>query len=329
MLAAIPTFAWMNSVFKGFMRLMWVMFVVGCQPQEEPLRIVSSLWPGYEPLYLARYLGYFPADIFKLIELPSSNITMEAFSNRSADVASLTLDETLTLLAQGRKPRILLIMDVSNGADAVMADASIRSLADLKGKRIAIVNIPLGVYMLTRTLDAAGLKVSDVTVLTLPEDMHEKAYREGKIDVSINFEPFKSRLAEQGMHVLFDSSKIPNEIFDVLVAQDEIYSTRREALCNLVQQWNRTLDYIGTHSSEAHARMGKRLAMDAKAYESMLAGIVLPTLQQNRQFLGGTSPALLAPAEKLAQIMFQARLLPIAVNPSDALAPEFQDCQQQ
>jgi hypothetical protein len=53
-------------------------------------------------------------------ELPSSNLTLEAFSNGSADIATLTLGETLTLLAQGRRLRILAVMDISNDADAVM-----------------------------------------------------------------------------------------------------------------------------------------------------------------------------------------------------------------
>jgi len=42
------------------------------------------------------------------------------------------------------------VMDVSNGGDAVMARPEINTLQDIKGKNIAIVNIPLGLYMLNR-----------------------------------------------------------------------------------------------------------------------------------------------------------------------------------
>jgi len=70
--------------------------------------IVSSPWAGYEPLYLARDLGYLKDPSVRITELPSSNLNMQAFVNGSADVSTLTLDETLTLLAKGRKLRILL-----------------------------------------------------------------------------------------------------------------------------------------------------------------------------------------------------------------------------
>ena len=92
-----------------------------CSPQpSEPLRIASSPWPGYEPLYLAREIGYLPDNLANIYELPSSDITLESFINRSADLATLTLDETLDLLHSGVKLRILVVLDVSNGADAVM-----------------------------------------------------------------------------------------------------------------------------------------------------------------------------------------------------------------
>ena len=314
------------TILKSILLLL-VMSLMACsKPQADPLSIVSSPWPGYEPLYLARDLGYLDQAGVRLIELPSSNITLEAFSNGSADIATLTLDETLTLLSQGRKVRILAIMDISNGGDAVMARPEIKSLADMKGKRITIVNIPLGVFMLNRTLEAAGLSSADVSITTLPEDKHEKAYLQDKIDVAITFEPFKTRLANAGAHVLFDSSEIPNEIFDLLLVREDTYNARRDELCQLVQQWNRTLDYIGDNPEDASARMGKRLNMDADSYLTAMQGLVLPSRQESQRLLGGKEPALLKPARRLEEIMLRENLLPAPVDISSAIDPGFQDC---
>ena len=122
----------------------------------EPIRIASSPWPGYEPLYLARDLGYLDNKKYNLFELPSADITLESFRNRSTDLATLTLDETLELLHDGTRLRILLALDISHGGDAVLAGPEIKELADLKGKRISIMNFTLGIYMLNRLLDKAG-----------------------------------------------------------------------------------------------------------------------------------------------------------------------------
>lgn len=295
----------------------------GCKPAAEPLRIVSSTWPGYEPLYLARDLGYWDEKQGILNELPSFNIVLESFSNGSADIATITLDETLTLLSQGKKLRILAAMDVSNGADAVMAKPHVRTLADLKGKRIAVINIPLGVFMLSRTLDAAGLQAKDVTVVLLPEDKHEKAYLQNKIDAAITFEPFKTKLAQAGARKLFDSSRIPNEIFDLLVVTDDIYQTRQQELCHITRQWFRALDYVQANPQEAQQRMSKRMGMDPALYQGMMSGLVVPMREENVRLLSGSNPALLKPANNLARAMLAAKLLPAPVDPAAALAPEF------
>jgi NitT/TauT family transport system substrate-binding protein len=295
----------------------------GCKPDAAPLRIVSSPWPGYEPLYLARDMGYLDEKQVVLKELPSSNVTLESFSNGSADIATLTLDETLTLLAQGKKVRILAAMDISNGADAVMAKPSVRTIADLKGKRIAITNIPLGVYMLSRTLDAAKLKANDVTVIPLPEDTHEAAYRQNKVDVAITFEPYKTKIAQAGAHVIFDSSKIPNEVFDLLLVSDETYQSRRNDLCTLTRQWFKTLEYIKTNTAEAQGRMSKRLGMDPVLYRGMMDGLKVPSREENVNLLSGKHPAILESAQKLAHVMQESGLVNVQVDPSVALAPDF------
>jgi len=297
--------------------------LAGCKPAPEPLRIVSSPWPGYEPIYLARDLGYLNAKQFVVNELPSANITFEALSNGSADVATLTLDETLTLLAQGKKVRILAVMDISNGADAVMVKPNIKKLSDLKGKRIAITNIPLGVFMLSRTLEVAGLQAKDVSVIPMPEDTHVKAYLQNKIDAAVTFEPFKTKFAQVGAQVIFDSKKMPNEIFDLLVVSEETYQKRSEDLCELTRQWFRTLDYIKANTQESHAQMSKRLAIDPSLYQAMMDGLKVPDRQENINLLSGAQPAITKPAESLAQAMLSAGLIATPVVPFSALATEF------
>jgi len=308
--------------------LLVAVFLAGCQPPHEPLRIVSSPWPGYEPLYMARDLGYLKETSVRISELPSANITMEAFSNGSADISTLTLDETLTLLAKGQKLRILLVMDISNGADAVVAKPGIRSLAELKGKRLGMENIPLGAYILSRVLDISGLKATDIDVIPMPEDKHEKAYLQDNIDAAITMEPYKSRLTKAGAHVLLDSSQMPNEIFDLVVVREDVYQTRRDDLCQLARQWFRTLDYVQANQQDAYTRMGKRLGMDAEAFRTAMAGLKVPYRQENQLLLGGNTPTLLAPAGRLTDIMQRSHMLSGPVDIAASIDPGFASCLQ-
>lgn len=304
--------------------------LVGCtESAQPPLRISSSPWPGYEPLYLARDLNYLPADRVQLFELPSSDINMESFRNRSTDISTLTLDETLELLHDGNNLRILLVMDISHGGDAVMVSPEIKTLADLKGKRISIVNITLGLYMLSRLLDAAGLERSDVEVFPMPESKQEQFYLQGKADVVITFEPVKTKLRERGMRVIFDSANIPNEIFDLLVVHEDVYLKRRDDLCFVVNQWFKALDYIKTNKPDAARRITKRLDLDVREFDNLLDGIILPTKNMNYKLLGSDAPGLLGPAKKLAKIMLNEQQLSKSVDASVAIDKQFATCYKQ
>lgn len=316
---------------KVFIELALLMVLVatgGCQPPQEPLRIVSCPWPGYEPLYLARDLGYLQDSSVRITELPSSNLNMEAFSNGSTDLSTLTLDETLTLLARGQKLRILLVMDVSNGADAVVAKQEIKSLVELKGKRVGMENIPLGAYILSRALELSGLKAGDIEIIPMPEDKHEKAYQQGKIDAAITMEPYKTKLTQAGAHVLLDSSQIPDEIFDLIVVREDVYQSRREGLCDLARQWFRTLDYVQANQQDAYTRMGQRLGMDAEAFRAAMSGLKVPSRQDNQRLLGGDLPALVEPARRLSDIMQRGNMLPGAADIASSIDTSFASCMQ-
>lgn len=318
------------NLFKGLPALIaaLVMFTISAcsEAPKDPLRIASSPWPGYEPLYLARDLAYLDPEHIKLFELPSSDITMESFRNKSTDLATLTLDETLELIHDGTKMRILLILDISNGADAALVSPGIKDIKDIKGKRISIVNIPLGMYVLSRLLEKAGLSRDEVKVYPMPESKQFDFYRQGKADVVVTFEPVKTMLLGQGAHVIFDSRDIPNEIFDLLVVHEDVYKNRREEICQIVKQWYKSLDYIAQHPDDAANRISKRLNVKPSDFHKMLDEIKLPSRSENIQMLSGDTPGLLAPAKKLNEIMVGEKQLTRTVDASVALDNTFATC---
>lgn len=292
----------------------------------DPLRIASSPWPGYEPLYLARDLDYLKEEKVNLFELPSSDINMESFRNHSADLSTLTLDETLHLLNGGTKLRIVAVMDISHGGDAVLAHPSIKTLSDIKGKRISIMNITLGLYMLKRLLDKAGVDRKDVTVFPMSENKQVDFYKQGKADVVITFDPIKTRLKKLGANVIFDSRQIPNEIFDLLLVHEDVYLKRRDDVCQVTNAWFKALDYLKEKPKDAALRMSKRLRVKPEEIPAMLEGIILPTREENKKILGGEMPSILEPAHKLSEVLVEEKMIKGMVDASVAIDTSFASC---
>lgn len=96
--------------------------VTAClSPPPSPVKLGTNLWPGYEPLYLAREQGYLSGDSVALVELLSASEVMRAYRNGAIDAAALTLDEVISLREAGLRPVIVQVADISNGADVILA----------------------------------------------------------------------------------------------------------------------------------------------------------------------------------------------------------------
>lgn len=169
-----------------------------CAPPRPPLRVAAQVWIGYEPLFLARTLGYLDERHVRLIETPSATANLRLLAAQFVEVAALTLDEFLYARAEGLPLRVILVFDESAGADAVVARPGIDSLQALRGQRIAVEDSAVGALMFSKLLERAGLEVGEVVKVSLPVDRHVDAYLAGEVDAVVSYEPHVSRLIKAG-----------------------------------------------------------------------------------------------------------------------------------
>ncbi len=319
----------MTQRFSLSFFLLLAALLAGCQfTPETELRVGTNIWPGYEPLYLARSLNLLP-DGARLVEYPASTETIRALRDGMIEAGALTLDEVLTLRAGGADVRVVLVMDESAGADAVIARGEIAAPGDLKGRRLGAETTALGAWMTHLLLEKAGLKAEDVNIAPLPADEQEDAFLQGKVDAVVTFEPVKSRLLTQGAklgaHVIFDSREVPGRIVDVLAVRADALKAHPKGLRKLLAAWFRALDFMRRHPDEAARRIAPRLGLTPEQTRQAFAGLHLPDLAQNRALLGadGAQPALAATARDMRRIMRQARLLTPAHRKRAAASPLF------
>ena len=304
----------MTNQFKlQILLLLIIAAIAGCikEPQM-PLRIGTNVWPGYEPVYLAREMGYFNNTSIKLIEYTSATEVMRSFRNGTIDAACLTLDETLQLLATGSDIKVILIMDISNGADVMLARPEIKSIKDLKNRRVGFESTALGAYMLTRALQTAGMKPSDVKTVSLEIAEHESGFRDRRVDAIVTFEPVKTRLLAAGARQIFDSSQIPGEIVDVLIVKSDFAENNPKQVQKVLEGWFKALGYMKKNRLRAAKIMAKREKISDDEFLTSLNGLRYPDLKENRLMLIGESPSLLPSAQRLAAVMSENRLISLA-----------------
>lgn len=287
-----------------------------CAPPEVPLRVGANAWPGYEPMFLARSLGCYEGHPIQLLVFPSTVEIIRAYRNGLIDVAAVTLDEALLISqTQPSQHRIVLACDGSHGADVILARPQFPTLHDLQGRRVGVETTALGAYVLARALEQVGLEPTDVTTVEVPLSRHVAAFTTGQVDAVVTFEPHRSTLLAAGAATVFDSSKIPGEIVDVLLTRRELSDSQSQALAALVSGWFRGLDHLRQHPDDAARRSAPRANVTPQQFLDSLQGLQLYDLQDNLRMLGSTSENLNPALQRLSDVMFRHRILSRPIEP--------------
>ena len=296
--------------------------VIGCAREPEPpLRIGTNVWIGSEPLYLARELGHLDPKVVQLVEYPSASEVLRAFRNQAIDGMVISLDELFGLAADGLQPRIILAVDVSHGADVVVGRSGMRTMKDLKGKRVAVEGGALGAFVLSRALALNGMQPGDVNIVHLESNEQPGAFEKGQVDGAVTFDPFRAQFLRAGATTLFDSTQIPGEIVDLVAVRATVLDKQPKAVQALLAGWFRAIDYLKREPKDAARRMGIRQQTSADQFLQALDGLRIPSREENLEMLGGNPPGLAVTGSRLMALMLDSKLLRSAVKIEEVLAP--------
>lgn len=294
----------------------------GCVREPEPaLRIGTNVWIGCEPLYLARELGRLNPKTVQLVEYPSASEVLRAFRNQAIDGMVISLDELFGLSVDGLQPRIVLVVDVSHGADAVVGRPGMRTMKDLKGKRVAVENGALGAFVLSRALALNGMRASDVKVVPLESNEQPSAFEKGQVDGAVTFDPYRDQLLRAGATTLFDSTQIPGEIVDLVAVRASVLDQQPKAVQSLLTAWFSAIDYLKREPKDAARRMGIRQQTTGEQFLKALGGLHIPSREENLKMLGGAKPDLAVSGRRLMSLMLEAKLLREPLEIEGVLAP--------
>ena len=278
-------------------------------------------------MFLARSEGWLPNEAIRLVETSSASQSIAALAQGHVQAAALTLDEVLRVRAEGLALTIVLVFDVSAGADVVVARPEIRRLADLRGKVIGAETSALGALVLTKVLNLAELQPSDVKIRQISLEGHFDAWRSGQLDALVSYEPTVGRLLAAGAHRLIDSRQFPETIFDVLAIRQDALERHAGAVKTLIGAHFRGLRQLRQNPQDTAYRVGGHLGLPGDDALQAFHGLHLPGLAQNKSLLAGNG-SLAAVGRELSSLMLAGGLLSKADDLhgliSDAYLPDME-----
>ena len=253
--------------------------------------------------------------------------SINQYSVGQFDGCTMTNMDALTIPAAGGVDSTALIVgDYSNGNDGLLIKGEGKTLADIKGMQVNLVELSVSHYFLARALESAGMSERDVTVVNTSDADIIAAYTTSSVQAAATWNPMLAEIvAQPGSTLVFDSSKIPGEILDMMVVNTQTLKDNPDFGKALVGAWFEMLELMqsGTpEATEALTEMAKASGTDLAGYQAQLATTKLfYTPKQTLDFV--TSPALPETMTKVANFSFEHGILGEGARSADAIGMTF------
>lgn len=251
-----------------------------------PLKIAYSDWPGWVAWDIAVQKGWFKEEAvdveFVWLEYAPS---MEAFSAGKVDAVCMTNGDAMVTGAAGKPSTGIVLNDYSNGNDMVVAASGIKSLKDLKGKKIGVELNFVDHLLLLKGLEANGMSEADVQLVNMPTNDTPQALASGGVQAIAAWQPNSGQALKQlaGSTAVFTSKDVPGLIYDGLFVSRESLATRKDDWQKVVKVWLRVVDFMKDEKNRAEALtiLSARVKLSPEEYAPLLGGTYLLDLPDN------------------------------------------------
>ncbi|MCB8880237.1 ABC transporter substrate-binding protein [Acidisoma cellulosilytica] len=297
------------------------------------LQLSMTVWVGYGPIFLARDMGFFKKRGLdaKLTIVSDSSLSMGAMAAGQIQGTAVTLDEILKYRSPEFCFKTVMALDDSHGADGMVTGDSVNSIADLKGKTIAMNEGSTSQFWFNYLLSKQGMTQSDFKVVNMTADDAAAAFIAGRIPAAVTWEPNLSFVKEHNKgKVLISSAATPGVILDVLVLRCDTIKNDPQDVQALVDGILEAVDYTKAHPDEAYADMAKSVGgylSKPADFASAAGGVNFYTAAMNKSYFGTlAAPGQAQDVMKLGlQIWGKLSTIKMPITYPDVIDPSFID----
>ena len=191
---------------------------------------------------------------------------------------------------QSFDPQVVMQLDWSRGADAVVAKRTIKSINDLRGKKVAVTPSTPSQTLLLFMLDAAGLKPSEIDMVEVQTAQDaETAFKSGKVDAAVVWDPGPPLAAVPGSHILESTTQASNIISDVFMGKRAWINANKDKVQKFYDGWMKAVGEINSDpalKAKAIAVAASSLNLTNDEMKGMVDGLRLTNHGDNLAYFG-------------------------------------------
>lgn len=260
----------------------------------EQIRMLAPTWLGFAPVHVANDIGCFQEHNLEVeykFEDDRANV-MAAYARGDIEVDMRTVGEHQGRPRDASTPGIIIgTIDESVGGDGVIADSAVQSVADLKGKTVAVEpNIPARL-LLQMELKKAGLTLNDLQVKDIATADTAAVFADPSIAAVATYEPFMSQAVKnstrEGARVFLSSRDYRGIIIDIITARKEDLEANPQKYVNFLKCIYRAIDYSKQEPEKYAELVAKHYGLTPDEVKEILkTSLAYTTLEETGAYMG-------------------------------------------
>ncbi|WP_051132586.1 ABC transporter substrate-binding protein [Sphingobium bisphenolivorans] len=253
-------------------------------------------------------------------EFPAAQHLLEALTANATDVGLVGDAPFLFSYAGGSPLKVISVAQLgtqgSSVAILVPKDSSIRTVADLKGRRVATGKISIGHYLLLRALEQQGLTARDIHPVYLSPADALSAFSAGSVDAWATWAPFLDAALLQGKaRVLVDGSGLVTG-YGYHVATPEAIERKADLLRDFSGRLARAYEWANRHERDYGEALAKVTGLPQQ--------VALSYARRNNPRSVPFSDALVQDARQVVATIGRGQVIAVAgKDVQDAFDPRF------
>ncbi len=274
-------------------------------PEAGTFRMGTEPWLGYGPWWVAVTKDTFGAAGMTagVASFDTDDQINAALLSGQIDGANIATHTALRLISSGTPITIVLLLDQSNAADAIVAGSSINSIADLKGKKVAYEEGTTSDILLRYALAQNGMTIDDIIKVPTPAAQAGIAVIAGKVDAAVTYEPYLTTALAQDakFKLIYKAEQKPGLIGDVFVVRNEYLATHPGQIFGLLKAWGGAMDFYKSNTADAQGIIETAVGASPGDLKTAFDGVQLYTLAEAKALMtGGGYGATLTEVKKIA-----------------------------
>lgn len=221
---------------------------------------------------------------YSLHAFPAGPAILPALAAKEVDIGWFGEFPTITGYANGIPLAVFLIDQSFSEHVRLVAspESGIKTLADLKGKKIGVTFGSTSHHHILVALAQGGLKAEDVTLVNLTPAQIPAAYTAKQIDAAFTWEPNIAKLEEQGGVRIATTASLNNSTYGVWAGRTEYLAGNKDEVQKFLAVWDKAVDRLGTAPDEVLQYEAKRLEKSPAEIRALVARqkIVRPSYKE-------------------------------------------------